>query len=508
MSLSIFLLWLVSIPFLSHSQSDPTPTGYLLDCGAGESSPQIETTSGIDLKYVTDEGFISVGNITTLTNQDLVPILSTLRYFPDASARKYCYSVPAIRGGKYLIRTTYFYGGFDGGMEPPVFDQIVDGTKWGVVDTSQDYANGLSSYYEIVVVAAEKSLSVCLARNENTKSSPFISALEVEYLEYSLYNSTDFSKFALSTVARSTFGSDNEYIGFPDDKFNRIWQPYKDLNPIVTSHSDVNPSNFWNDPPAKAFNNGITTSRGKTLQIQWPLMSLPSADYYIALYFQDNRTPSPYSWRVFNVSVNGNNFYANLNVTTNGITVYSSLWPLFGQTEIALTPAEGMPVGPVINAGEVLQILPLGGRTLTRDAVAMMDLARNFNKPPSDWSGDPCLPEKNSWTGVTCSRGKFSRVVALNLTGKGLSGSLPSTISNLTALNHIWLGGNKLTGSIPEMWSLKELKTLHLENNQLEGPIPKSLGQLPRLYEIFLQNNNLGGQIPATLQAQNGRSIQ
>lgn len=67
------------------------------------------------------------------------------------------------------------------------------------------------------------------------------------------------------------------------------------------------------------------------------------------------------------MSVNGKNFYANLNVTTNGITVYSSLWPLFGQTEIALTPAEGMPVGPVINAGEVLQILPLGGRTLTRD---------------------------------------------------------------------------------------------------------------------------------------------
>lgn len=209
----------------------------------------------------------------------------------------------------------------------------------------------------------------------------------------------------------------------------------------MTSHSNVNPSDFWNIPPAKAFNNAFTTSRGKTLQIQWPLMSLPSADYYIALYFQDNRTPSPYSWRVFSISVNGKIFYANLNVTTKGTMVYSSSWPLSGKMEIALSPAEGIPVGPVINAGEVLQILPLGGRTLTRDgresehsflfrlsfrrtlliltcfwcstAVAMMNLARNFNNPPPDWSGDPCLPENNSWTGVTCSQGKFYRVVAL-----------------------------------------------------------------------------------------------
>lgn len=146
-----------------------------------------------------------------------------------------------------------------------------------------------------------------------------------------------------------------------------MWQPFKDLNPDVTSHSNVTPWDFWNIPPAKAFKNGITTSRGKTLQIQWPPLSLPNAEYYIALYFQDNRTPSPYSWRVFNVSINGKDFYDNLNVTTRGVTVYSPLWPLSGQTEIVLTPTKEMPVGPVINAGEVLQILPLGGRTLSKN---------------------------------------------------------------------------------------------------------------------------------------------
>lgn len=45
--------------------------------------------------------------------------------------------------------------------------------------------------------------------------------------------------------------------------------------------------------------------------------------------------------------------------------------------------------------------------------MAMEDLARSFNNPPHDWSGDPCLPKENSWSGVTCSVGKLARVVNL-----------------------------------------------------------------------------------------------
>ncbi|PQM33599.1 putative LRR receptor-like serine/threonine-protein kinase [Prunus yedoensis var. nudiflora] len=469
MSLCLFLLWLVTIPLLAYSQSNPR--GYLLNCGAGSSSGNDVTVGS--LKYITDEGFISVGSTSTIKQDGLVPILTTLRYFPDKSARKYCYTIPVIRGGKYLVRTTYYYGGFDGGKEPPVFDQIVEGTKWSVVNTTEDHAKGMSSYYEIVVQAKGKAL---------------------------MYNATDFNKYALTTVARSSFGDDGDIIGFPDDKFNRLWQPYKDQNPVVNSKHNVTPSDFWNIPPAKIFQNSFTASRGKPLQIKWPAGSLPSASYYIALYFQDNRNPSPLSWRVFNVSVNDKNFYANVNVSTRGLTVYAPQWPLSGQTQIVLTPGQGIPVGPVISAGEIMQILPLGGVTINRDVGAMNELRRYFDNPPPDWSGDPCLPGENSWTGVTCTPGKQYRVTALNLTGIGLSGSLAPNIANLTALHHIWLGGNKLSGNIPEMGSLKELQSLHLENNQLEGLIPQSLRKLPKLREIFLQNNKVKGDVPHTPQ--------
>ncbi|KAF7840845.1 putative LRR receptor-like serine/threonine-protein kinase [Senna tora] len=479
MTSSVIFLCLVIIPILAHSGLSSQPPGYLIDCGGSTN-----VTLG-SLTYVPDSGFINVGKSIPISAPNLLPILTTVRYFPNVSARKSCFSIPVIRGGKYLVRTIYYYGRYDGGTHPPVFDQIVDGTKWSIVNTTRDFASGLSSYYEVVAAAMGNSLSVCLARNVHTGNShPFISALEVEKLDDSVYNPTNFEKNVLVTIARNTFGADGDIISFPDDNFNRMWQPFKDQNPVVTSQSNITSSDFWNLPPAKAFNSGITTSKGKKLEIQWPAVTLPATNYYIALYFQENRSPSPDSWRVFDVAINGQTYFSKLNATTKGVTVYAPEWPLSGRTHITLTPAEGMPVGPVINAGEVFQILPVGGRTLPRDVIAMESLAKSFKNPPPDWSGDPCLPRENSWTGVTCSHNQFSRVISVVLTNAGISGSLPPDIANLTSLAHLWLGGNKLTGKIPDLSGMNALETLHLENNELEGSIPPSVGKLPKLQEI------------------------
>jgi len=180
--------------------------GYFLDCGGTK-----EVTIDNNLTYIPDGSYIKVGKTTTISKPDLLPILSTLRYFPDMWAKKYCYSLPVIKGSKYLVKTMYYYGGFDGrNKQPPVFDQIVEGTRWSVVNTTEDYAKGLSSYYDIVVVPPGKTLSVCLARNAHTGgASPFISALEVKMLDASFYNPIDFNKYALLTVARNTFGGED-----------------------------------------------------------------------------------------------------------------------------------------------------------------------------------------------------------------------------------------------------------------------------------------------------------
>ncbi|CAL5413320.1 unnamed protein product [Camellia sinensis] len=518
----------------------------LIDCGA--TVPTVINGS----KWLPDAGFISAGTPKNLSTAVLLPILSTVRSFPLRGnlRRKFCYDVPAYRTGKYLIRTTYFYGGINGNNSPPVFDQIVDGTFWSLVNTTDDFLQGLSSYYEGVFVATGKSISVCIAANTYTDSDPFISALELVLLANSLYNSTNFGTYGLRLVARHSFGYNGSIIGYPDDLFDRYWEPFGENNPTMASGRNVSVSGFWNLPPLKIFETKLTTSQPVPLEFKWPPTSLPNSSYYIALYFADDRNSSS---RVFNISINGIIYYQDLNVTSAGVVVFANQWPLIGLTKITLNPAAGSSIGPLINAGEVFEELILGGKTLTRDGrkgrgkekmslnialmicllskcgqgigrkegnllhisfpnytlviackgmmtvIALEQVKRSFQNPPTDWNGDPCLPSQYSWTGVTCSGGPRIRVVALNLTSMGLSGSLSPNLGNLTALSDIWLGNNSLSGTVPDFSPLKRLERLHLEDNQLSGEIPPSLGNINSLRELFLQGNNLTGQVPSNL---------
>ncbi|KHN15789.1 Putative leucine-rich repeat receptor-like serine/threonine-protein kinase [Glycine soja] len=349
-------------------------------------------------------------------------------------------------------------------------------------------------------------MSLCIGSNTYTDSDPFISALEFLILEGSLYNTSDFTKYGLALVARHSFGYSGPPIRYPDDLFDRVWEPFGQSNSTQASTDNVSVSGFWNLPPAKIFETRIGSDQLETLQLRWPTASLPSSNskyYYIALYFADDTAGS----RIFNISVNGITYYHNLNVIPSGVVVFASQWPLSGPTTITLTPAASSSLGPLINAGEVFDVLPLGGRTLTRDVIALEKVKQSLRNPPLDWNGDPCMPRQYSWTGISCSEGPRIRVVTLNLTSMDLSGSLSPFVANMTALTNIWLGNNSLSGQIPDLSSLKILETLHLEDNQFSGEIPSSLGDISSLQEVFLQNNNLTGQIPANLIGKPGLDI-
>ncbi|KAK9933383.1 hypothetical protein M0R45_020581 [Rubus argutus] len=467
MSLFLLLLLLSLLP-ISLSQ----PKGTLIDCGATLKS-QIDGR-----EWLPDSGFLSGGGTPkNLTIPVLFPILSTVRSFPNHPGRKYCYTVKVYRSAKYMVRTTYFYGGINGRASPPVFDQIVDGTFWSVVNTTEDYANGMSSYYEGVFLAQGKTMSVCIGANTYTDSDPFISALEFVILHDSLYNSTDFKSNGLRLIARHSFGYNGPIIRYPDDQFDRFWEPFGDANRNDSSNANASVSGLWNLPPSKVFETELTTNRFQKIELKWPPWPVQDANYYIALYFADSRE------RGFNIIINDVPYYKDLNVTEAGLVVYATEWPLGGTTNITLTPSSGSALGPSINAGEAFQVLTLGGRTLTRDVIAL---------------------ERYSWTGITCSG---VRVVSLNLTSMGISGSLSPSIANMTALSNIWLGHNSLSGPIPDLSSLKMLETLHLEDNHFTGDIPSSLGNIGSLRELFLQNNNLTGQVPNSLTGKSGLNL-
>ncbi|KAI3803996.1 hypothetical protein L1987_32163 [Smallanthus sonchifolius] len=494
-----FLFTLSLIPF---SLSQP-PRSVLIDCGTNASSV-------IDgRQWLPDSGFISTGTSKTLTLNNLFPTLSTVRSFPllptNLRRRKFCYVVPVYRTAKYLVRTTYYYGGVNARvLSPPVFDQVVDGTFWSVVNTTEDYGRGTASYYEGVFRAAGKSMSVCLASNTYTESDPFISALELVLLGDSVYNSTDFGNSSLRLVARHSFGYGGPIIRYPDDKFDRYWEPYGVNNPTTSRGENVFINGLWNLPPLKVFQTQLSVNRSQPMEIQWPLEPLKDSVYYIVLYFADDTGASS---RSLNIGINNVTFYSNLTVPQSGVALFANQWPLAGPTKIVLTPATGSTLGPLINGGELFEEIPVGGRTHTRDVIGLNGLKNSFQNPPFDWSGDPCLPKENSWTGVTCSFGSNIRVIGLNLTSMGLLGSLSPNIANLTALNDLWLGNNSLSGSIPDLGTLRLLKTVHMEDNHLNGPFPASLANIDGLQELFLQNNNLTGQVPSSLNAKLGSNL-
>ncbi|XP_058111848.1 receptor-like protein 35 [Magnolia sinica] len=121
----------------------------------------------------------------------------------------------------------------------------------------------------------------------------------------------------------------------------------------------------------------------------------------------------------------------------------------------------------------------------------------------------PEFPQNNTLQQLILSDTRFSGklpadslsnlkfLTELDLSNCNLSGSLPSSLLNLTKLQYLYLSSNKLSGPIPSPYGneLLNLKVISLENNLLNGTIPSSLLSLPSLQMLVLGGNQLSGQL-------------
>ncbi|XP_059068381.1 probable leucine-rich repeat receptor-like protein kinase At1g35710 [Cryptomeria japonica] len=96
--------------------------------------------------------------------------------------------------------------------------------------------------------------------------------------------------------------------------------------------------------------------------------------------------------------------------------------------------------------------------------------------------------------------GNLSYLIKLNLNGNMLSGNIPLSFGNMSLLQYFDVSSNILGGSIPDsMGNLSSLETMQLSYNTLSGSIPDSLGNISSLRLMDLSHNSLSGSIPDSL---------
>nr|WHO55008.1 receptor-like protein EIX2 [Nitraria sibirica] len=96
-----------------------------------------------------------------------------------------------------------------------------------------------------------------------------------------------------------------------------------------------------------------------------------------------------------------------------------------------------------------------------------------------------------------------SRLEHLDLSNNAFSGSIDRVLCNLmeeSELQVLNLRGNRLSGEIPDCWTLwQQLIVMDLGNNNFIGELPKSIGTLSLLRSMHIQKNYLSGVVPVSL---------
>ena len=119
-------------------------------------------------------------------------------------------------------------------------------------------------------------------------------------------------------------------------------------------------------------------------------------------------------------------------------------------------------------------------------------LTNNWNGPP----GTEC-----TWTQVSCDDAA-SHVVAIELGidvgyDKGIVGTVPASIRNLTQLQTLDLSYNRLAGPMPDLAGWTSLRSIDLSYNDFTGSLP-SLADLPNLeHADFSFNMEIRGSLPS-----------
>ncbi|GAU49846.1 hypothetical protein TSUD_301510 [Trifolium subterraneum] len=390
------------------------------------------------------------------------------RVFPTDS-RKYCYSLETEERRRYLVRATFQYGNLTNGGTYPQFQLYLDATKWATVSI---YDGKRVFVKEIIFRAPSNSVDVCVCCA--TTGSPFISTVELRPLNLSMY-ATDFEDdFFLKVAARINFGAPSE------DAVRGLASPWYGSGTKLSCREgnrniEIGTREY---PPVKVMQTAVVGTKG-LLSYRLNLEDFPTNARAYA-YLAEIEDLGQNETRKFKLAQPYFADYSNavVNIAENANGSYT----LYEPSYMNRTPDSTR--GPLLNAMEISEYQEISSKISKQDSNCVSAFATLSDEIIPKNEGDPCVP--TSWEWVNCSTITPPRITKINLTRRNLTGEIAQELNNMDALEELWLNGNLLTGQLPDMSNLINLKIVHLENNKLTGSLPSYLGSLPSLQALYV----------------------
>ncbi|KAF8108583.1 hypothetical protein N665_0107s0005 [Sinapis alba] len=463
---------------ITHLVEAQNQEGFItLDCGLPlNESPYVEPET--EIQFLSDENFIQSGKMgkipANLETENLKPY-STLRYFPDGIRN--CYNIRVEVRRKYLVRAMFFYGNFDGLNVSPEFDMYIGPNKWTNIDLQKEPSG---SGKEIIHITRSNSLQICLVKTG--ASTPMISTLELRPLANDTYLAISGS---LKLNFRIYLSNSTALLRYPKDVYDRTWVPYfqpDNWTQILTT-ANVSNKNHYDPPQAVLKGAAIPKNLDGPLMITW---SLENHDDQIYLYrhFAEIQDIEANDTREFDCVLNGETINTNainpkyLEIQTMLTTIPKECNGGICRMQLIKTQRSTLP--PLLNGFEVYSVLQLPQlQTNEIEVVSVKNISSTYELNRINWQGDPCVPSQFLWDGLNCSISDISappKIISLNLSSSGLTGTILSDFQNLNHLEILDLSNNTLSGMVPEfLASMKSLLVINLNGNNLSGSIPQSL---------------------------------
>ncbi|KAL5229354.1 hypothetical protein ABZP36_017619 [Zizania latifolia] len=511
------LTWIFSLQLIlvaTVQAQRPSPSGFLsIDCGLTNSS----TYNDIDtnLTYVSDGGYVESGKNYNIMARFMQYAANgqekTLRSFPDG--QRNCYTLPSTNGKKYLIRTTFTYGNYDGLNSSRNASLFLFGLHIGVNFWTTVNLTKLPSqdtiWKEVLTVASDKFISVCLINFGY--GTPFISTLDMRPLDNLMYPFVNTS-VSINYFSRLRFGSVVDPITrYPVDNYDRFWESWSSHNnsyPWVSLNTTRNVSTVPGDQsfqvPSKILQKASTIESN----FSWLYITVKASDNLrgfgppelLPIFHFAELDSNASTNRTFDIYSDNELLFPNFKAVNWVVSMHDNgrfLRNVSTGFTLRKLPTSKLP--PLINAFEVYSLVRMDNHTTASNDVDYMTEVKKYYSLARNWNGDPCSPREYSWEGLTCDYATANpnpKITRVNLSASGLRGGLDISFMKMASLENLDLSHNNLTGAIPDYQS-KSLTVLDLSNNQLDGPIPDSILQRYKagLLELRLEGNPICSKV-------------